>query len=84
MFSRTTMAASTTMPMAKAMPAREITLSERPMAAMATKEPITETGMASAATRVARPERRNSNRMSAASVPPTKMFCCTRLMAESI
>ncbi len=82
MFSSTTMAASTTMPTAKAMPASEMTLIERPSAAMATKEPMTETGMASETTSVGRHERRNSSRTSAASVPPTQMFWCTRSMAE--
>ena len=47
MFSSTTMAASTTMPTANAMPASEMTFSDRPSAAMPTKEPMTETGMAS-------------------------------------
>ena len=82
MFSSTTMAASTTMPTAKAMPAREMTLIERPMAAMATKVPITETGMASEITRVARSERRNSSRMRAARAPPSQMFWRTRSIAE--
>ena len=82
MFSSTTMAASTTMPMAKARPAREITLIERPSAAMATKAPITETGMAIEITRVARKDRRKMIRMVAAKRPPTQMFCCTRSTEE--
>ncbi len=82
MFSSTTMAASTTMPTAKARPAREITLIERPSAAMATKAPITETGMAIEMTRVARSERRNSSRMIAARVPPIQMFWRTKVMAD--
>jgi hypothetical protein len=82
MFSSTTMAASTTIPTAKARPASEMTLIERPSAAMATKEPITETGMASETTRVARNERRKASRMIAARVPPIQMFCLTRLIAE--
>ena len=76
------MAASTTMPTAKAMPAREMTLSDRPTRAMATKVAMTEMGMAITTTRVARHERRKSMRTSAASTPPTKMFCSTNLMAE--
>ena len=84
MFSSTTMAASTTMPTANAMPASEITLIERPSAAMATKEPITDTGIASETTSVARGERRKSSRIIAASRPPTQIFCVTRSMAEWI
>ena len=83
-FSRTTIAASTTMPTAKAIPAREMTLIDRPMAAMATKVPITEIGMASEITRVARIERRNNSRVSAASMPPTQIFWRTRSMADLI
>ena len=55
---------------------------ERPSAAMATKAPITETGIAMEMTRVARKDLRKSNRMSAARVPPTKMFWRTKSMAE--
>ena len=65
------MAASTTMPMANAMPASEITLRERPSAAMATKAPMMETGMAREMTRVARMERRKISNIRAARVPPT-------------
>ena len=82
MFSSTTMAASTTMPTANARPASEITLIERPRIAIATNEPTTETGIAMETMRVAEKERRNSSRISAARAPPTKMFCCTRSMAE--
>ena len=70
MFSSTTMAASTTMPTANAMPASEITLIERPSAAMATKEPITDTGIASDTTSVACHDRRKMNSTRAASAPP--------------
>ena len=41
------------MPMANAMPASEITFRDRPMAAMATKEATTETGIAMETIRVA-------------------------------
>ena len=82
MFSRTTIAASTTMPTANARPASEITLIERPSAAMATNEPMMETGIASEITRVARPERRKRNSSSAASAPPMRMFWRTSRMAE--
>ena len=82
MFSSTTIAASTTMPTANARPASEMTLIERPRAAIATKAPITETGMAIEMTSVARGERRNSSRMIAARVPPTQMFWRTSSIAE--
>ena len=84
MFSSTTMAASTTMPTAKAMPASDTTFSERPSMAMATKEPTTETGIASETISVGRQERRNSSSMIAASAPPTTMFWRTRSMAETM
>ena len=82
MFSRTTIAASTTMPTANAMPASEMTLIERPIAAIATKAPITETGIASEMISVARGERRNKSRMIAARTPPIQMFWRTRSIAE--
>ena len=41
-----TIEASTTIPIAKANPAKEITLIESPSPAIATKVPITETGIA--------------------------------------
>ena len=82
MFSSTTMAASTTMPTANARPASEMTLIERPSAAMATNAPTTDTGMASEITTVARNERRNNSSSSAAKLPPTQMFCCTSAIAE--
>ena len=82
MFSSTTIAASTTMPTAKAMPASEMTLIERPSAAMATKDATTEIGIASDMIRVARRERRKSIRMIAAKPPPIQMFCCTRSIEE--
>ena len=63
------------MPTANAMPATEMTLMDLPMAAMATKAPITETGIANDTTRVALPDRKNKSSISAASAPPTKMFC---------
>ncbi len=76
------MAASTTMPTANARPASEMTLIERPSAAMATKAPITETGIAIEMTKVARRERRNRRRTMTAREPPTQMFWRTRSMAE--
>ena len=47
MFSSTTIAASTTIPTANARPAREMTLIDRPRAAIATNDPTMETGIAS-------------------------------------
>ena len=70
MFSSTTMAASTTMPTAKAIPARLITFSDRPRTAIATNEPTTDTGIAIATTAVGRHDRRKIIRMVIASTPP--------------
>ncbi len=78
------MAASTTMPTEKAMPARLITFRDRPNAAMATKAPTTETGIAKETTSVARIERKNSSNTMPASMPPTNMLFCTRSIAEFI
>ena len=72
------------MPTAKASPASEMTLIDRPSQAMATKVPITETGMAANTMMVGRMLRRNSIRTPSARQPPTKMFCCTRSMAEAM
>ena len=58
MFSSTTIAASTTMPTANAIPASDITLSDRPIKAIATNAPITDTGIAIDTISVAPPERR--------------------------
>ena len=74
-FSRITIAASTTKPTAKAIPASDMTLMERPSAAMATNAPTMDTGMAIEMVKVARIERRNSSITSAASMPPTQIFC---------
>ena len=46
------------MPMAKARPARDITLIDRPRTAIATKDPTIDTGIASEMTSVAEPLRR--------------------------
>ena len=82
MFSSTTIAASTTMPTANAKPAREMTLIDRPSIAMATNEPMTDTGMAAEMISVARIERRKISKIIAARRPPTTMFCWTRPIAE--
>ena len=70
MFSSTTIAASTTMPTANARPASEMTLIDRPSAAIATNDPTTETGIASTTVIVARPERRKTRSTMAARRPP--------------
>ena len=82
MFSSTTIAASTTMPTEKAIPASEITLRDRPNNAIATNAPITDTGIAIVIMIVARSERRKRSKMIPANTPPTQMFCCTSRMAE--
>ena len=46
MFSTTTMASSTTMPIASTRPNRERLFSEKPKAAITAQDPIRETGMA--------------------------------------
>ena len=58
------------MPMANARPASEITFIDRPKAAIATKDPIMETGIASEMTSVAEPLRRKRSKTIAANVPP--------------
>ena len=61
MFSSTTIAASSTMPVAKASPASEITLSDRPAADNTTKVASSEIGIAKAMIKVARHWRRKSH-----------------------
>ena len=78
MFSRTTIALSTTMPTAKAIPASKTTLRLLPTIVMTRKVPITETGMVAAIITVALPLRRNSSSTSTARNPPTAMFLTTR------
>ena len=84
MFSSTTIAASTTMPTANASPAREMTLIDRPSMAMATNAPMTDTGMEIEMISVARKDLKKSSSISAASVPPIQIFCCTRSIADSM
>ena len=62
MFSSTTIAASSTMPVANARPAREMTFNDRPAAVSTTKVASSDTGMARAMIIVARHCRRNSHR----------------------
>ena len=71
MFSSTTIELSTTMPTAKARPARLMTLSVRPNHRISRKVPMTLIGMAIATTNVLDRLRRKSSRTRIASVPPT-------------
>ena len=82
MFSSTTTALSTSMPIANAMPARLITLSERPMRLSSRNVPMTLVGIASAITRVERALRRKMSSTTIVRHPPNSMFCCTRPTAE--
>ncbi len=66
------------------MPAKDITFIERPSAAIATKEPITDTGIAIATITVGLHERRNNRSTKEANKPPMIMLDCTRSMADSI
>jgi hypothetical protein len=58
MFSSTTMASSTTMPIASTSASSVSTLSEKPIAAITVKEPMIDTGIATVGMMVARTERR--------------------------
>ena len=84
MFSSTTTALSISMPTAKAMPARLITLSVRLKAASARNVPITLTGIDIATISVERMFRRNNRSVPSVSSPPTKMLSLTRPIAESM
>ncbi|OAD18806.1 secreted protein [Candidatus Thiomargarita nelsonii] len=59
MFSTTTMASSTTMPMASTSPNSDRLLSEKPKAAMTANVPISDTGMATIGMMAARHDWRN-------------------------
>ena len=82
MFSSTTMAASRTMPTAKARPASEMTLSVLPARFSTTKVPSREIGMARATIRVARRLRRNHQRTPTASSTPSARLFVTSPMAR--
>ena len=71
MFSSTTMAASSTMPVANASPASEIMFSVRPVICITTKPTNSETGIAIATMNVARSRRRNHHRIATASAIPS-------------
>ena len=72
------------MPIAKANPANEITFIDRPSPAIATKVPITETGIATKTMMVGTTCRKNNIKTVNAMIPPTQIFCFTRLIAEEI
>ena len=61
MFSSTTMLLSTVMPMAKAIPAREITLMVRPVISSPINAAMAHSGMPTTPANVARPDLRNRN-----------------------
>ena len=70
MFSSTTIAESSTMPMANASPAREIMLSVRPVICINRNAVKSDTGIASATMKVARNLRRNHHRIPTARLMP--------------
>ena len=78
------MDASTTIPIEKAKPAKDITFIESPNPAIATKVPITETGMAINIIPVGINDLKNKIRMLIAKHPPIQIFCFTKLMADEI
>ena len=77
------MALSTTMPTAKAMPAKETILIDRPSATKTTTDAITEIGIAMAITPMVLSERKNNNKVNTANMPPTTILLCTSSMAFS-
>ena len=77
MLSRTTMVLSIVMPMAKAIPASEITLMVRSRRSSPMKPATTQTGIPDIPIRVAEPERRKRNITKAARTAPIRMFCTT-------
>ena len=82
MFSSITMALSTTIPTAKAIPASMTTFKLRPSSVTARNVPITEIGIASATTAVADALRRNRSKIPVARSPPKIMLLLTNRMAE--
>jgi hypothetical protein len=83
-FSSTTIALSTTIPTAKAMPARLMTFTLRPMATMNTTAPITEIGIDSAMIPALRNDRRKRSNTSTAREPPIQMLLRTSASASSM
>ena len=84
MFSILTIDASTTIPIAKASPASEITLIDKPRPEIATKVPTTETGIAINMIAVGTIDLKNKIRIPIAKHPPIQIFCLTRFIAEAI
>ena len=80
-FSSTTIAASSTIPTAKAKPAREIMLSERPVICRTTKVLNKEMGMANATMSVARSCRINAHRIPMANSTPINRLLVTNCTA---
>jgi hypothetical protein len=78
MFSISTMASSTRMPMTRVRASRVTTFSEKPITAMKKKVGISDTGMAMAVIRVARHSRRNRNTTRAASSMPSSRCAAWR------
>ena len=75
MFSWLTIEASTTIPTAKAKPAREITFIESPKEEIITKVPTTETGIANIIIRVGLKFLKKIIKIQIARIPPMIMFC---------
>ncbi len=84
MFSSTTIALSTSMPTAKAIPARLTTFKFLPKAFMKINVPIMLIGMAVAAIPVDATLLRNITNTDIASNPPIKIFLCTSPIAPLI
>ena len=82
MFSNTTIALSTTMPTANAIPARLMTLIDRPSTVITKNVPTTLIGIARATTRVLRPLRKNMSSTLMASAPPINMLLRTSVVDE--
>ena len=75
--STTTMASSTTMPMASTSASREIVLADMPIASIRAKVPISATGTAMMGTRVALTRPRNMNTTTATSAKASNSVCTT-------
>ena len=84
MFSSTMIAASSTRPTAKAMPASEMTFRLRPVSCSVAKAPSRHTGMANPTSSVARQRRRKTYSTSVASSPPSTRLLRTSAMARRI
>jgi hypothetical protein len=75
MFSISTIASSTRMPMTRVRPSSVTVFRLKPLRLMKAKVGISETGMATAVTAVARQSRRNSHTTSAARAMPSSSVC---------